>query len=81
MKVGIKYCGGCNPIFDRKKLVESLSDEYSNVSFEPAKNNVFYDVVLIVNGCGRACAEHSNLNASKKIFLNKPSDIGKTKKY
>lgn len=80
MRIGIKYCGGCNPIFDRKKLAENISDEYAGCSFEPVRDDVFYDAVLIINGCGRACGGHEKLKTAEKIFVNKPSDIEKIRK-
>ncbi len=67
-------------MFDRKKLVEDLLNEYTDVSFEPAKEDVFYDAVLIVNGCGRACAGHEVLKAGQKIFVTNPRDVGKIRK-
>ena len=73
MKVGIKYCGGCNPRFNRREIVEKLMDEYSDFSFEPAIENYLYDIILVINGCLSACANYSSL-ISKKIIIIKTKD-------
>jgi hypothetical protein len=66
MKVGIKYCGGCNPFINRKRLVngvmQKLPGDYSYEYFDFAG----CDVVLVVNGCTIACAE---VPSGKNIIL------------
>ena len=56
--IGIRYCGGCNPIFDRAKLVREieklLPPEYS-LSKDQYSNN--WDVGILVCGCLTACAD------------------------
>jgi hypothetical protein len=56
--IGIKYCGGCNPHIDRKKLIQEieklLPPEYSlttKTSFTP------WDIGVMVCGCPTACAD------------------------
>jgi hypothetical protein len=56
--IGIKYCGGCNPHIDRKKLVQEIRRrlplEYSlttQFSFTP------WDIGIMVCGCLTACAD------------------------
>lgn len=61
MKLKLKFCGGCNPIFDRsamaRRIIERLhwrlqqrGEELELVSFNA-------DLALVVNGCGSACAD------------------------
>jgi hypothetical protein len=54
IKIGVKYCGGCNPAYDRVALVEkiraSLKGEAEFVSPEDKGS----DVVLAVHGCSTA---------------------------
>ncbi len=75
MKVGIKYCGGCNPKYNRTEMVNKLINKYPEIDFEPVKEHVFYDAVLIINGCKRSCAGHQMLDTDKKIFLDSPEDF------
>jgi len=55
--VGIKYCGGCNPEYDRVAIVDhikqSLKDKIEIV--RPESEDV--DLILSVNGCSTACAD------------------------
>ncbi|PKN37899.1 MAG: hypothetical protein CVU62_09270 [Deltaproteobacteria bacterium HGW-Deltaproteobacteria-2] len=56
--IGIKYCGGCNPIIDRAKLVREieklLPPEYS-FSKDQSSNN--WDLGILVCGCLTACTD------------------------
>ena len=62
-RVGVKYCGGCNPTYDRVKRVEvlmgALKDRIEVVSYEEAP----FDLLLIVNGCPKACADRKNVRS------------------
>jgi len=57
LRVGIKYCGGCNPEYDRVAIVnhimQSLQDKIEIV--RPESEDV--DLILSVNGCSTACAD------------------------
>lgn len=57
LRVGIKYCGGCNPEYDRVAILDhikqSLQDEIETV--RPESEDV--DLILSVNGCSTACAD------------------------
>ena len=39
MKIGIKYCGGCNPRYDRSQEVEKLKKKFSQHTFTSAVYN------------------------------------------
>jgi transcription antitermination factor NusA-like protein len=59
IKVGIKYCGGCNPYYDRVALVKRIERRLKGkVTFVSASNDDA-DLVLAVEGCGTACADLS----------------------
>lgn len=79
MRIGIKYCGGCNPRYDRTSFVEKLIDEYKSILFETAKDNVCYDVVIVICGCTSACVNHDKLIGLKKIIITDENDINKVK--
>jgi hypothetical protein len=57
LRVGIKYCGGCNPAYDRVAIVnhimQSLQEEIEII--RPESEDV--DLILSVNGCSTACAD------------------------
>lgn len=71
MVVGIKYCGGCNPAFDRVKLAGKLIKFFDGqVTFESAVNGETYDFLLVICGCGRQCANHSEIETKhEKLIL------------
>lgn len=57
MRIGIKYCGGCNPRYDRVAYVRTLAGRYPDAVFSPAEPEQDYDVVLVVCGCSAQCAD------------------------
>lgn len=75
MKVGIKYCGGCNPDYNRSDAVNEIISMYPEMDFEPVRDNAYYDCILIINGCGRSCAGHEGLKTNNKVFINSLKDI------
>ena len=76
MKIGIKYCGGCNPTYDRTNVVSILKKYIGHDhSVETAKQGEIYDVVVILCGCASACANHQNLEAKyEKVYITSESD-------
>ena len=62
MRIGIKYCGGCNPRFRREAVVERLRRDFPNVLMTPAEDVGWTpDLVVVICGCPSACATHSHL--------------------
>ncbi|OGP67489.1 MAG: hypothetical protein A2W27_11755 [Deltaproteobacteria bacterium RBG_16_44_11] len=70
--IGIKYCGGCNPLIDRAKLVceieKALPPEYS-LTTESSSNP--WDIGILVCGCLTACVEKPEIRnmARQWIFV------------
>ena len=59
LRVSIKYCGGCNPEYDRVALVEQIKKRLEGkVSFVPPESHGV-DIILAVQGCKTACADLS----------------------
>jgi hypothetical protein len=58
LKLRIKYCGGCNPEIDRVAVVGRLEEIMRSCGVTlciVGEDNP--DVLLLVNGCPRACLE------------------------
>ena len=74
LKVAIKYCGGCNPDYDRVALVERikrcLNDHVKFVS--TADEDI--DLVLAVEGCKTACANVKAFEATKIRTITNTED-------
>ncbi len=56
-RIGLKYCGGCNPQYDRVQAVVSikkrLEDKVEFVSYEARDA----EGILVVAGCPTACVD------------------------
>jgi len=59
VRVGLKYCGGCNPEYDRVSLVKHIEKSLQGkVEFvKPESEGV--GLILAVEGCSTACADLS----------------------
>ena len=60
-QIGVRYCGGCNPRYDRVALVKRIGGFFPEAEFVTAQAGVKYPAVLVVCGCTAACARHQNL--------------------
>jgi hypothetical protein len=65
MRIGLKYCGGCNPHYDRVALVRRIEKRLEGrVEFvSPESDDV--DLILAVQGCSTACADLSPFQGMK----------------
>ncbi len=70
--IGIKYCGGCNPVIDRSSLVSEigklLPPEYVLTT---DKSSQPWDIGILICGCSAACADKPDVKnlARKWIFV------------
>lgn len=70
IKIGVKYCGGCSPKYDRVALVNTvkraLSDSCEFVSWEdPTAGHI-----LIAAGCDTACVDIGPFTGKTVHWLN-----------
>ncbi len=68
MKVGIKFCGGCNPRYDRRQALTKLQKDFESVEWV-TDSAAICDFWLVACGCARECVDISNLLASKKVMV------------
>ena len=74
MKVAIKYCGGCNPDYDRVALVKYIEKSlHGKVEFVSAEDENI-NLVLAVEGCKTACADLSAFKDIRIRFITKIED-------
>lgn len=76
-KIGIKYCGGCNPAYDRVELIKQIKLWWKDkcLFFRYDEQNL--DGLLVINGCPRACAiENLNHMRIDCLFINGENDWG-----
>lgn len=77
MKIGIQYCGGCNPRYDRVKVVEMLQDRFSGVEWSYVDPDKTYDLIVEVTGCGKECIPRKRIaeQADSLVFINSREDL------
>ena len=68
MRIGVKYCGGCNPRYDRVALVERIQRGQPEDIFEGAIPGVCYDQLLVVCGCSAQCAGREDLDGEVLVL-------------
>lgn len=68
LTVGIKYCGGCNPRYDRVKKVQELKNHYPQFCFSYAVPAQTYDFLLVICGCNANCTNHESFSVQSKKF-------------
>ena len=66
--VGIKYCGGCNPLYNRTKYAQDLIKEHEEWDFCDADENEVYDKLYVICGCDRRCAKYTGYNAKEYVI-------------
>jgi 4-hydroxybutyrate CoA-transferase len=76
VKIGIKYCGGCNPRYDRKRIAEQLKERFSH-SFETADAENEYDLLVVLCGCSSGCAGYSQYKVKSRqvVILRSEADF------
>ncbi len=65
--VGLKYCGGCKPDYDRVALVEAIQRRLGDEAIWVRADDPTAEIVLAVHGCLTACADLEPCRA-KPIF-------------
>ena len=62
MKCGVRFCGVCNPRYDRGVLYGKIKDDVKGMDFEYAEEGKSYDCLLVIGGCGGNCAAYDQFD-------------------
>ena len=54
-RFAIKFCGGCNPVFERTAVAQILRRDLRNVSWVLPEEDA--DLLVVIDGCLGGCAE------------------------
>jgi hypothetical protein len=74
LKIRVKYCGGCNPRYDRVALVKRIEERLSGkASLVGAEGNGI-SLVLAVEGCSTACADLRPFEGLEVQLITCPED-------
>ena len=68
MKCGIKFCGGCNPRYERGEASRQIQRELSQIEFAHAVEGEKYDNLLVIGGCPACCASHEQYTAENEVI-------------
>lgn len=55
-KIGIKYCGGCNPSYERVEIVRLAQSELKDRFLWLRHDQPGIEFMVLLSGCARACA-------------------------
>jgi hypothetical protein len=72
--VRIKFCGGCNPDYDRVALAERIKDELGDRVEWVSSEEEPVDLVVAVQGCETACADLTKFPGCEIRSLTRPED-------
>ena len=75
MTVRVRYCGGCNPRFDRVAAVGRLAAACPRAALEGAEPGRMYDLLLIVGGCPACCAGREGLEGRARVEIRREEDF------
>ena len=67
-RVGIRYCGGCNPHYDRVALAGELERALPELTFSPAEPDAAYLAIVTVSGCPVQCASRPDQAAGPLVI-------------
>ncbi len=74
MRVGVKYCGGCNPEYDRVALTSLIQERLEiKTNFVPWDSGEI-DLALVVCGCQTACVDLSHFAGQRISMIKNPDD-------
>ncbi len=73
-RVALKYCGGCNPWFDRveyfRRIRSAAGDSIEWVTLEDPD----FEALLLIQGCDTACPERSLDSGGHRLTLSLKND-------
>lgn len=66
----VKFCGGCNPHFDRGAFYRELTKTLADVAvFTPAEPGRHYDVLVLLHGCESCADRYEEICAAHRILV------------
>ena len=68
IKCGVRFCGGCNPRFDRGKALKEIEQDVKNMDFTHAIEGELYDVLLVIGGCANCCAAYGHFDVKGEVY-------------
>jgi hypothetical protein len=70
IRIAIKYCGGCNPDFDRGDAVALMLKRLAETVDVVPLIDDSADMLVAIEGCPTACADLSGYKGDKVVILS-----------
>lgn len=74
LAIGVRYCGGCNPRYDRVAAVRQLARLFPGCELAPVLAGAAYPAVVVVCGCPARCAGVTDLD-TPLVYLKDAGDL------
>ncbi|MBR2188150.1 MAG: hypothetical protein IJ860_01895 [Eubacterium sp.] len=75
-KCAVKFCGGCNPRYDRGAAYRRIKEETSGAAeFEIARQDEHYDTLLIIRGCTQCPYLYEEIHADRRIICTSEDEV------
>ena len=68
MVFGVKYCGGCNPRYNRTAFFDTVKRNFPEVEFQYVQPDVVYDHLIVICGRPSRCADISKIRVAGDTF-------------
>ncbi|MCB2192101.1 MAG: hypothetical protein KQI62_11080 [Deltaproteobacteria bacterium] len=75
MLLGLKFCGGCSPDYDRGEQVHRLAQELDGVVELVSHEDARAERVLVVMGCKNACADTRSLEGRELLLVHAEAEF------
>ncbi|MGB9698486.1 MAG: hypothetical protein ACPL5I_03775 [Thermodesulfobacteriota bacterium] len=66
-RLTIKFCGGCNPAYERGEFAQIVKESLPNVRW--ISTDAEADLLIIINGCNSSCAQRPEIEEKGRFCL------------
>nr|WP_297282299.1 hypothetical protein [uncultured Agathobaculum sp.] len=76
LRCTVKFCGGCNPRYDRGEAYNTVRSSLSGAaSFAYPEDGAHYDVLLIIRGCTGCPYLYEEIDAAHRVIITAADEI------
>ena len=69
IRIAVKYCGGCNPEFDRVAAMDEMLDRLADIVDVVPLEDDRANMLVAVEGCATACADLGGFKGKTVVVL------------
>lgn len=70
LKAAIKFCGGCNPRYDRGQAYNKIRQLFQDkIEFFLPQDGEKYDILLVISGCTACNYQYEEIDATHRVYL------------